>query len=263
MSPSFAFLVGLWVGSAFVPGALERQLAEERGELRLPLDFARAEARQLTLVFHQRRDVPPATYEPAAGNLPPRLAVYTPHYLRGGALRPLLDLSVDLCQTYLQAILESHLRRQLASGGGVGEELRRRALATMTDVPPPYRVDAYLDAQASFGAHLLALANEIDRNELRRRAAGRSLCPLLERPEGPLPLMQLWERTFGDEGFPGAYVERGTHGEARVRFSRSTLSRDDKRFLVARVLGAGWTGSPAADLRPRYCPPGGEGRRQP
>jgi hypothetical protein len=252
MMPSFAFLVALWAGSAFAPGALERQLAEPGRVAPLPVAFARGEARRLALVLHHRRDDVAAAYEPAAGGAPARLRLYAPYYVRGVELRPVLDLQVDLAENLFHALLASHLERRLAPAGGeLAVELRRRAEATMADVPPPARLAAYLDAQAAFGAHVLAVANELDRHEARRRVAGGSLCPLLGRP---LPLLQLWENMLaGDAGYAGAYVTRGPHGEARTRFSRAVLGREDKQLMLARVLEAPWTGSVVSDLAPRYC----------
>jgi hypothetical protein len=253
MMPPFAFLVALWVGSAYAPGALDRQLAAREVEgAPLPLAFAREEAQRLQLVLHDYRETVAAEYEPAAGTMPPRLQLYEQHYLRGVALRPVLDLQVDLAEPLFSALLESRLERELAlPQSELAAELRRRAEATMVDVPERHRLAAYLDAQASFGGHVLAVANELDRSEARRRAAGGSLCRVLDRP---LPLLQLWERMLaGDEPYPGAYVDRGPHGETSVRFSRSTLTRDDKRLLLERVLRAPWTGGIAHDLEPRYC----------
>lgn len=253
MMPSFAFLVALWAGSAYAPGALDRQLAaREGGATPLPLAFAREEAQRLQLVLHDDREAVAAEYEPATGKAPPRLRLYAPHYLRGVGLRPVLDLQVDLAEGLFHALLASRLESELASPRSeLAAELRRRAEATMVDVPARHRLEAYLDAQASFGAHVLAVANELDRSEARRHAAGGSLCPLLGLP---LPLLQLWERMLaGNEAYAGAYVERGPHGEPRVRFSRSTLTRDDKRLLLQRVLRTPWNGAVAHDLEPRYC----------
>jgi hypothetical protein len=253
MMPPFAFLVALWAGSAYAPGALDRQLAaRESGAAALPLEHAREEARRLQLVLHDRRATVAAVYEPATGKEPARLLLYAPHYLRGVELRPVLDLQVDLAEGLFHALLASRLERELAlPQGELAAKLRRRAEATMVDVPARHRLQAYLDAQASFGAHVLAVANELDRSEARRRAAGASLCPLLGRP---LPLLRLWERMLaGNEPYPGAYVDHGPHGEERVRWSRSTLGRDDKRLLVERVLRAPWTGAVAHDLEPGYC----------
>lgn len=253
MMPPFAFLVALWAASAFAPGALDRQLAERADAAApLPLAFAREEARSLQLVLHDYAETVNAEYEPAIGTAPARLHLYARHYLRGVELRSVLDLPVDLAEGLFHALLASRLERELSlPKSELAAELRRRADSAMLDVPPRHRLEAYLDAQASFGAHALAVANELDRSEARRRAAGGSLCPLLGRP---LPLLQLWERMIaGDEPYPGAFVERGPHGEARVRFSQSTLGRDDKRLLLDRLLRAPWTGAIAHDLAPRYC----------
>ncbi|HEV8629575.1 MAG TPA: hypothetical protein VGV61_04595 [Thermoanaerobaculia bacterium] len=251
MSSLFLLLVGLWAGSAFAAGAVDRQLGEAATLQRLPLGFAREEARRLVLVFHQDPDQPAAGYLAANAGGQARLALYAPHFLRGLQLRPLADLPVDLSEAYFNALLEAYLRRQLGlPGSELGVELRRRALSTMTDVPVARRLEAYVDAQTSFGSHLLSVANELDRSQQRRQATGRSLCGLLSRP---LPLFTLWERALGDGGYPGAYVLGGPPGEGALRFSRSVLTASDKRLMVERVLRAPWVGSVAADLTPRYC----------
>jgi hypothetical protein len=243
-------LVGIWVGSAFAPGAVERHLVASAAEWPLPVGFALDESRRLVLAFHRDDAEAPAFFLEGPAGTPPRLVLYGPHYLRGVELRPLLDLPVDLSEGYFQALLEGFLRHQIETGGTLGPELRSRAQATMVDVPPAHRLEAYVDAQASFGAHLLSIVNELDRSELRRRAGGRSLC---SHVGGPLPLFSLWERALGESPFPGAYVARGPHSEELVRFSRSTLTAADKRFLLERVLDAPWKGPAATDLGPRYC----------
>jgi hypothetical protein len=87
--------------------------------------------------------------------------------------------------------------------------------------------------------------------EGRRKPAGRSLCAVIDKP---LPLFELWRGVLGPAEYAGAYLEQPAGGgEEQVRFSRSHLSADDKRFLVESVLGAEWTGSIDHDLRPRYC----------
>jgi len=232
------------------PGAIDRHLGDAATQPRLPVGFAHEQAPRLLVTLHQDRSAVPAEYVRGQAGSPDRLVLYAPAYLRGLELRPVLDLTVDLCEAYFHALLEGYLLHHMAQpGDALGAELRRRAAITMTDVPAAQRYAAYLDAQASFGAHLLAVANELDRSERRRRAAGSSLCASLSRP---LPLFVLWERVLGDDPYPGAYVTVAPGGE-EVRFSRSTLGRGDKRLLVERVLRAPWRGSAAADLAPRLC----------
>lgn len=243
-------LVSLWAGSAFAPGAIDRHLADPGTSDRLPVGFAREAAERWIVSFHEDRASVPAEYLPGRGGSPDRLALYGPAYLNGLELRPVLDLTVDLCEAYFHALLEGYLVRHMAQPGDpLGAELRQRAFTVMTDVPDPQRYAAYQDAQASFGAHLLAVANELDRSERRRRTHGGSLCASLSRP---LPLFALWERVLGDDRFQGAYVV-GPEGNEQVRFSHTSLARADKRLLVERVLRAPWRGSAAADLAPRLC----------
>jgi hypothetical protein len=251
VSPSFALLVGLWATSAFAPGALERQLAAAGGGIEpLPVGLAVEEARRLQVIVHRDAgDVPAAYVAPVAGS-PPRLALHGPGYLHGLELRPLTELTVDLVEGYFHALLEGFLEHEVAAGSVLGQELRRRSATALPEVPAAHRLEAYLDAQASFAAHLLSIANELDRSETRRRAQGRSLCRHLGEP---LPLFALWEQALGDAPYVGAYVVRGPHGEEHVQFSVSGISREDKRLMVERVLRAPWSGSAAGDLRPRLC----------
>src|SRR4051812_17967056 len=249
MHPTLLLLVTLWTSSAFFPGALDRQLAATERR-HLPVAFALAEANRLRIDFHHDREALRATYLGPDATGPARLTLYAPDYLRGFELKPVLDMPVDLCENFFYALLDAHLRRQIGlPPSALGRELRRRAELTMSDVPHPHRVEAYLDAQASFGAHLLSVANELDRSELRRRRAGSSLCRVMNRP---LPLVGLWEQIFGPAPYTGAYVRGGPRGEGRVYWSRASLTADDKRFLLTRVLHSTWTGS-ASDLVTRYC----------
>jgi hypothetical protein len=237
------YLVGLWLGSAFAPDAIARHLAAAG---HLPLEFACEEEHELAVAVHYRRDGARASYVPAAPQTPDRLALYAPFYLRGLALVPVVEMPVDVCEGYFNALLQAHLRRQLGRPASeVGWQIRQQAPLAMPDVPRAQQVEAYLDALASFGSHVLSVANELERKEVQRRGRG-GLCPLLGRQ---LPLMRLWERMFATDGYPGAYVDAG----GRVRFSRAVLRPEDKRFVVEQVLRSPWRGSVAADHAPRYC----------
>ncbi len=240
-------LAGLWAASAFAPGAAARQL--EQAMPRLPLAFAEEESSRLELVFHQDPSVPVAALVSTGANGRGQLALFAPLYLRGIELVALDDLTVDLSEPYFHALLEAYLWGRLQQPAGeLDAEIRLRATTTMTDVPSAHRLEAYVDALASFGAHLLSVANELDRSEQRRRARGSSLCSLVGQP---LPLFRLWERVLGDGGYPGSYVDTATGDE--VRMSHGVLGGVDKRLLVERVLGVSWGGSAAVDLAPRLC----------
>ena len=239
------YLIGIWIGSAYGPGALTRQLDAAGARGHLPLDFAHEVAPDLPLELHYWRDASMAAYLPASAHESERLALYAPFYLRGPDLVPVVDMPVDVSEYYFHALLEAHLRRQLGRAGGeVSQHIRARAPAVMTDVPPDRRVEAYVDALASFGAHLLAVANEFERKDAQRRSRG-GVCPLLGRR---LPLTELWDRMFAGEPYAGDYFSGG-----RVATSRSVLAPADKAFLVGSVLGSGWRGSVSNDLGPRYC----------
>ena len=240
------YLLGVWIGSAHGPGALSRQLeaAIERGHV--PLDYALELAPDLALTLHQRRSWSMAAYVPPSRRAPDHLALYAPFYLRGHELVGLVDMPVDVCEHYVHALLEAHLRRQLAQPATpVARAIRERAPAAMPDVPRERQVEAYVDALASFGSHLLSVANELERKDEQRRDRG-GLCPLLDRP---LPLIALWDRMFTSEAYPGSYEGPG----GRVLLSRSVLASEDKRFLLDAVLRSPWKGRVREDLGPRYC----------
>jgi hypothetical protein len=251
MHPILLMLVTLWSSSAFYPGALMRQLAAaERGDL--PVAFGLDASLPLRIAFHTDPRLDPARYVQADARGPARLDLYAPYYLRGVHLRPVEDMQVDVCEPYFHALLDAYLRRQIGMPrSALGHELRRRAELAMPDVPRRHRVEAYLDAQASFGAHLLSVANELDRSARRHRARGRSLCHVIDRP---LPLLRLWNAVLGGAQYPGAYaIDTAPGNSGEVYLSRSVLSVDDKRFLVDQVLHEDWSGSVERDLAPRLC----------
>jgi len=251
MHPLLLIAVTLWTSSAFFPGALDRQLAAS-ARRHLPVEFALQEAGHLHVTFHRDASGAPAAYLQADATGPARLALYGPYYLNGLALRPVDDMPVDVCESYFYALLDAYLRRQVGlPRSWLGHELQRRAELTMVDVPRAHRVEAYLDAQASFGAHLLAVANELDRIDRRRHERGRSLCRVLDRP---LPLVELWESILGAAPYFGAYFEGSPLGDEAVHWSRSTLTAADKRFLLDSVLHTHWSDRSArSDLEARYC----------
>jgi hypothetical protein len=219
-------VVGIWVGSAFGPNALERHLADASLQGHLPLGFALESERGLALDLRYRTDGESASWMAGSQRRRERLVLHAPHYLRGVSLVPVVDMPVDASERYFHALLEAHLRREAADPAtALGRQLRRGAVRTMRDVPVAARLDAYVDALASFGSHALSVANELERKELQRRDRG-GVCPLLAGPR-PAPLA--------------------------VCFSRAILTPEDKRLLTRRVLRVDWSGSPARDFAPRYC----------
>ena len=101
-----------------------------------------------------------------------------------------------------------------------------------------------MTANASYGSHLLSLANEVERLERRRRARGGSdLCQLIE---GRVGLLGFWERAFVGPFAGSAFDSRG---EEVVRW----LADADKRQLVEEVFGGAWRGDAVADFGARYC----------
>jgi hypothetical protein len=254
-------LVGVWLASAHGPEALARHLDEARAHL--PLAFADAVAGDLVVSLRQSPAAPMARYLPATSSAGERLQLHGPFYLRGATLVPVAEMPIDIAEYYFNALLEAHLQRQIGHPGtALGREIRQRAAATMTDVPLEHRVEAYVDALASFGSHLLSVANELERKHVQRASRG-GLCPLLDRD---VPLLRLWERIFSSARYPGAYLAAA----GSVRWSRAVLTARDKQLMLESVLGSEWNGSVHQDLAPRYCagqergvvplPPGGQRR---
>jgi hypothetical protein len=241
-------VVGIWVGSAFGPNALERHLADASLQGHLPLGFALESERGLALDLRYRTDGESASWMAGSQRRRERLVLHAPHYLRGVSLVPVVDMPVDASERYFHALLEAHLRREAADpASALGRQLRRGAVRTMRDVPVAARLDAYVDALASFGSHVLSVANELERKELQRRDRG-GVCPLLAGPR-PAPLVALWRQMFASGRYSGAYLD----ARGAVCFSRAILTPEDKRLLTRRVLRVDWSGSPARDFAPRYC----------
>jgi hypothetical protein len=240
------YLIGVWASSAYGPEALPRQVAAATARGHLPIAFASTLAGDLPLRIERLPDGARATYRPASAGNPEVLVLDGPTYVRGVRLIPVVDMPVDLGESYFAALLDAHLARALRQPAApLAVELRRRAGEALPDVPPEQRVEAYVGALTSFGSHLLAVANELERKEIQRRDRG-GLCPLLGRE---LPLLALWERIFTSEPYHGAYETPG----GAARWSRAALRPEDKRFLLDVVLDSRWRGSVRGDLAPRYC----------
>ncbi|HVS01171.1 MAG TPA: hypothetical protein VMT16_00230 [Thermoanaerobaculia bacterium] len=246
-----AILIGLYMASPWSPGALDRQLQQAAERQALPLDFARQAAPALLPWVHQHRGWVMAALLPASDGGARRLALYEPFYLRGTRLVDVADMPVDVAEHYFHALLVAGLERAAGDPASeIGSALRQRAEARMADLPPPHRLEAFVDALASFGSHLLAMANELERQEARRRARSSSLCGHLDRD---VPLLRLWEDAFAAAPYPGGYAVAEPGAPGRLRYSRATLSPADKRLLVATVLAGRWRGEARADFGPRFC----------
>lgn len=275
MLAALVFTLGLSIGPN---GYLfHQQLAPPARAGVLPTADLGRFSRRLWLVWHERDGAPPALYAPpdtptaglalllgsdgAARLLPglqvPRIFLYAPHYRAAeGGVRPPAQMAVDTADHYFHALFEAYLQLELAVlDAPLRSALEQRAASRMQDVPPDQQLAAYLGALTAFGGHLLAVANEIERSEIRRRARGSTLCGLFQRPG---TLFTRWREVFTTLPFSGDYRRRGTDGRPSRRVaSRATLTPDDKRFFVRDLLGSDWTGMPEQDFA-RLC-----ARRQP
>ncbi len=254
----------LLVALAWTYGAngflLERQLG---GSVSLPSAWVEPVAASARVVFHDRREwamafyLPagvaaagvPAAGVPAAGEVP-RLYLYAPYYLAPDGLPPAPRMPVDVAEYYFHALLEAALDLRIAAEPAWAAAADRRAAELMSEVPEIERRSVYLAALGDFGAHVLSIANEIDRAARRQRAAGRDVCPQIELPG---PLFGLWARSFGDAPYRGRYRAPGGAGAPRWTRSRRGLERRDKEVLVRQVLRVAWSGDPARDFA-ALCP---------
>ena len=110
-----------------------------------------------------------------------------------------------------------------------------------------------LQGLAAFGAHVVALRNEIERSQRRRLERGRSgLCEQLRAGAG---LFQLWKavmdpsRPFLVDSFQSSLP---TPGQAPGR-GVMEVSPAEKRLVVEKLLEVEWSGDPKADLGASYC----------
>ena len=216
------------------------------------------------IVFHDREDWAMAFYLPPeptpaeggagdAGSDAPRLVLYAPYYLATDGLAAPRDMPVDVAEYYFHALLELALDLEPAVDEAWGARVERRAEKLMAEVPAVQRRSAYLSALADFGAHVLSIANEIDRVARRRRAAGGDVCRLLGSPAS---LFGMWRRSFEGAAYRGRYLLPAEEGSSpRWATSRLALERRDKDALARLILGVEWSGDPARDFA-WLCPEG-------
>lgn len=197
--------------------------------------------------------------------VPPRLMLFRSLYAPAGVLRPLLELPVDAVEYLVHALLEARfdLAQEAAVSAPLAEgavppsptlqqQLEVRAMALFVDLPEAVRVEALVEAYADFGAHLVSLANEIERR--RRDADPARFCAVARSGQG---LFMLWSGAFERHAFPGSYYrapadEPGELPGERV-YSAHSLSTDDRRWMAREILEVGWTGDVGQDLVPRLC----------
>ncbi|RMH17611.1 MAG: hypothetical protein D6696_15170 [Acidobacteria bacterium] len=265
-----ALLLTLAVALGPDGAALRPVLSPPSAPAGLPLAGLAELAPSLWLVLHRRDDWRMAFYLPAStpvrdlelmlgpegsrsarllpGLALPRLVLYAPYYRPAGRWRPLAEMPVDVAEQLYYALLEGWLERAEGTDPGFAAELAERAAVTMAADPAAERLTAFRAAVAGFAASALSVAGEIARSEGRRRAAGRpSLCRLLDHPA---TLFGGWRRIFDGGLYPGEYPGAADQagGRRRLKRSRGALSRDDKRWVMRRVLGAGWSGAPRHDF---------------
>ena len=253
MSGLFAILLSLTLGSAGAPGALEREIEAARSEAALPLGFAVPLTDRVGLAFHANPSWSRAWFQATERSGRGVLALSIPHYLKGLRLRPIREMQPDTAEYLFHALLEARLETEAAAGGALAAEIRRRSEG-FRSVPVEKRQQAFLDAAASFGSHVLSLYGEVARKERERRGRGESLCDALA---GGAPLFRLWEAAFYRENhFPGSYgiPPPAGRGSAVTRWSEEGLGTEDRAWIVREILGASWTGTAEADLRSLVCP---------
>ena len=237
--------------SAAAPQAVGSEIERALSALGLPEALAQSLTAPVVVRWHDRDAWSRAWY----GNTDPRgggaVHLARGHYSRGLALRPVDELTVDDAEYLFRALLGARLETAVLRRDALGAELVSRS-AVLRSAPAALRIEAYVDAQASFGSHLVSLLTEIARKERQRRLLGKSLCPALGRD---VPLFRLWGVAFGGGAFPGSYAM--SLGEMVVTRSTSEiLSAEDRRWFVEEVLGMPWTGDPELDLSPVLCSPG-------
>lgn len=188
----------------------------------------------------------------ATVELPPRVLVFERIYAPNGKLRTIDELPIDAAEYLLHALIEALLDRlqqqDLPPAWLVAAE------QTFADIPQEYRREAAIEAYADFGAHLISLANEIERRaaDQERRAA---LCGVATRGVG---LFALWSGSFQRQPFPASYYrsassEPGALPAERI-YSAVSLPRVLRERFVAEVLGRPWRGDAMADFFAGACP---------
>ncbi len=268
----------------------------------LPLDFARSLGSRLALVWHQnpgapmayalpwaaisssdaaadqRKDGSPNIRQPAdfaplpeGSSHPGSLFLHVSYLGSNGRMRPFRDLPVDAAEQLLHALLDVYLAglwppSQAAPLDGVGQSLQQRAEILLPDLPAWAQREAYLAALGDFGAHILSIANEVERLFARR---GSRLCAAVDLRH---TLFGLWTRSFRDGRYAGRYYQPAATraGDPEPPESpaggpslpttgywveAAPLTPDDKRLVVEAILGAAWQGDARADLAARHCSP--------
>ena len=236
----------------------------------LPTGFATEILKELTIRLHRDRSLAMAFYQPGLAPAQAQaewrggtLWLYEPHYPIDASGRLTVAAAPPDVVEYLgYSLLLAYLHRALADDPELASQIRRRAgaqaPAASIDGPPSERdgleragvvgdaeLAAYVLATASFGSHLLSLANEIERSERRRRDSGRGgLCPMLRREEG---LFSLWVAANSEQQFVGSAFDQNGR-EVPV-----AIDAEDKKLIRDRVFGGFWAGSVARDFGKRYC----------
>lgn len=256
---------------------LSRDLLQMEGPLALPLTTLARTAEELWLVPHEEADWSRAFFTPPESALyfallgrterllggleVPRLFVHS-SYARDGPEGgyALANMAVDSAEYLLNALVEAHLAREMTrEGSPYRQVVERRVGELLPQVPPEYRVEAYLAATADFGAHILSIAHEVNRAARRAKALEKDPCALLERH---VPLLSLWETGFERARFTGRYArpvatseKPGTTrrpGAIQWVETRQSLERLDKELFVRHMLGGVWQGKAEHDFA-RLC----------
>ncbi len=220
---------------------IERQLGSSDV---LPAAWLEPVAEHVRVVFHGREDWAMAFYDEDD----PRVALFAPYYLAPDGLVAASRMPVDVAEYYFHALIEAAL--DLGSGPGSAGWLDERATELLSEVPPAHRREAYVSALADFGAHLLAMRNEIARVAGRQAAAGRDVCRHLDQPAS---LFGLWRRSIAGGAYAGSFFTAGDGGPPRWVQTRQSLERSDKDRFLAEILGVAWTGDPRRDFE-AICP---------
>jgi hypothetical protein len=221
----------------------------------LPLGFACAVAPRLELAFHHQEKHSPAFFVAGTGFSPPYLVLHAPSFLVGVGLRPIRDLRVDGADYLFHALVRAYFDLVAPSASLAPENLPgERAQELFPEVPPEQRLEAYHDAVASFVAHALSVAVELERKQAEWSAEGRSLCP--DGGAGG-PLFALWEHIFLDQPYHGRYFRTaapGGGGGRETLYSRRALGLEDKELWAGELLGSAWTGRASPDFG-HFCAP--------
>ena len=164
---------------------------------------------------------------------------------RSGAVLDVLSATPDVIEPLTYAALLAGLHWRYEDDAAFSAEIDGLATKAFTtgpkapaaaaeDVLEPAAAEVLM-ASASFAAHLLSLANEIERAERRRLAAGKAgLCAQARAGAG---LFDLWRRAFESPTFP--VTTFAADGSERTL----NLSLEHRRWVVDRLLPrSGWQG---------------------